>query len=100
MPVYFDTVPAAVFETIGVVGFALYVANYCLLTFHRLTSHSTRYFALNLIASVCVLIGLTQSFNLASALIQTFWITISIIAICLRQRQKTTLKRGAKVRMA
>lgn len=89
MPVYFDTVPAAVFETIGVAGFALYVMNYCLLTLHRLTSHSTTYFAINLVASSCVLIGLSQSFNLASALIQTFWIVISITAITIRLRKRS-----------
>ena len=78
--------PPAVFEAIGVVGFGVYVMNYTLLTFHRVTSHSKRYFALNLIASSMVLIGLTYSFNLASALIQLFWIVISITAIAVRLR--------------
>ncbi len=80
------TVPPAVFEAIGVVGFALYVLNYGLLTFHRVTSHSKAYFVLNLIAATMVLIGLTYSFNLASALIQMFWIVISITAIVMRLR--------------
>jgi hypothetical protein len=61
--------------------------NYCLLTFHRLTSHSKLYFMINLMAASMVLIGLTHSFNLASALIQLFWIVISTTAIVLRLRQ-------------
>ncbi|MCG6904026.1 MAG: hypothetical protein LJE68_15235, partial [Rhodobacter sp.] len=66
----------------------LYVLNYTLLTFHRLNSRDTCYFALNLAAASMVLVGLTASFNLASALIQSFWVVISLTAILLR------LKRG------
>lgn len=83
----YHLLPPALFEAIGVAGFALYVLNYSLLTLHRLTSHSTTYFAINMVAAACVLIGLTQSFNLASALIQGFWIVISITAIILRLRK-------------
>lgn len=80
------SLPPAVFEAIGVAGFALYVLNYSLLTLHRITSHSKTYFVINMIAASFVLIGLTNSFNLASALIQGFWIVISITAIVVRLR--------------
>lgn len=80
------SLPPAVFELIGVAGFALYVLNYSLLTLHRITSHSKTYFVINMIAASFVLIGLTNSFNLASALIQGFWIVISITAIIVRLR--------------
>lgn len=73
-------------DFIGVVGFGIYVLNYSLLTFHKLTSHSKTYFALNICAASCVLIGLIPSFNLASALIQSFWICISVTAIIVRTR--------------
>ena len=76
-----------VIGVIGVIGFSLYVMNYCLLTFHRLTSHSKLYFVINLMAASMVLIGLTHSFNLAAALIQLFWIVISTTAIIVRLRQ-------------
>jgi hypothetical protein len=85
----FQTFPPAFLEAIGVIGFGLYVLNYTLLTMHHLTSHSKTYFAINIIAASCVLIGLTQSFNLASALIQGFWIVISITAIVMRLRPTT-----------
>ena len=84
MPDFITQLPPNLFEAIGVTGFALYVMNYTLLTFHRITSHSSAYFIINLAASSMVLIGLTHSFNLASALIQLFWIVISITAIALR----------------
>ena len=87
MPTFFFSIPPTVFEIIGVLGFALYVMNYGLLTFHRITSHSRIYFALNLTAAFFVLISLTHSFNLASALIQSFWIVMSISAILLRSRR-------------
>lgn len=76
--------PPRLFEAIGVAGFALYVINYGLLTFQKITSASNTYFVLNLAAASLVLVGLTHSFNLASALIQLFWIAISLVAIVLR----------------
>lgn len=89
MPYPISTVPPLLIEMIGVAGFSLYVLNYCLLTLHRLTSQSSTYFVINMVAASCVLIGLTHSFNLASALIQVFWIVISITAIVMRVRPNT-----------
>lgn len=83
----FSTIPTEVFDAIGVVGFGLYVLNYTLLTWHKVTSDQIMYFAVNLAAATLVLIGLTGAFNLAAALIQVFWIVISIIAIRIRLRQ-------------
>jgi hypothetical protein len=71
-------------EGIGITGFCLYVTTYALLTFRFLSGNSVYYFALNLTAASCVLVGLTASFNLASALIQIFRISMSIIGITLR----------------
>jgi hypothetical protein len=87
---FFLSLPPVIFEAIGIAGFALYVLNYGLLTFTHVTSEPKCYFVLNMIAASCVLIGLTHSFNLASALIQLFWIVTSTTAIVLRQRQSRT----------
>lgn len=73
----------SVAELIGVFGFCLYVTTYTLLTFRIIAGPSVLYFSLNMTAASCVLIGLTQSFNLASALIQIFWISMSITGITL-----------------
>ncbi|MCF2872447.1 hypothetical protein L0664_15335 [Octadecabacter sp. G9-8] len=82
----FQMIPPSLLEAIGVVGFGLYVLNYTMLTMHHLTSHSKTYFIINIVAASCVLIGLIHSFNLASALIQGFWIVISFTAIFVRLR--------------
>lgn len=81
-------IPTEVIDAVGVAGFGLYVTNYVLLTAGRLRSEYITYFALNWCAATMVLIGLTASFNLASALIQVFWIGISTVGIAMR------LKRG------
>lgn len=81
-------IPPTLIDAIGVAGFGLYVLNYTLLTFGRVCSRCITYFAINWIAATCVLIGLTASFNLASALIQVFWICISTVAILIRLRGK------------
>jgi len=73
-----------ILEVIGIAGFALYVTNYALLTARVLNGNCVAYFLLNLLASGCVLVGLTHSFNLASALIQAFWVAMSLIGIAMR----------------
>lgn len=75
--------PPFLIDAIGVAGFCLYVLNYTLLTLRVLSGNSPRYFALNLTAATCVLIGLTGSFNLASAMIQFFWVAMSVIGLIL-----------------
>lgn len=88
-----DTLDPVVFDAIGVAGFGLYVLNYTLLTFRKLQTEQIVYFVLNGMAAVMVLIGLASSFNLASAMIQVFWVGISIVAVVVRLRSapaKTT----------
>lgn len=80
----FKMIDPYVIEVIGVIGFAIYVGNYALLTFRFFSSDDLMYFFINLIAASCVLVGLAHSFNLASALIQLFWIVISAAAIVVR----------------
>jgi len=77
----------ALAEGVGIVGFCLYVITYGLLAVRLLAGHSFAYLALNLLAASCVLISLTVSFNLASALTQIFWITVSLIGITLNARR-------------
>ncbi|WP_299028480.1 hypothetical protein [uncultured Sulfitobacter sp.] len=76
-------------EMVGVAGFGLYVLTYAMLTFRFVSGNSVAYFGLNLMAAVCVLIGLIASFNLASAMIQIFWITMSTIGITLQLTRST-----------
>lgn len=84
-----NTMPPEIFDAVGVVGFAMYVMNYTLLTFKKLSSESVYYFIINWLAASFVLISLFTSFNLASAMIQVFWIAISTIAIFIRLRGRS-----------
>ncbi|UYV38211.1 hypothetical protein N4R57_03740 [Rhodobacteraceae bacterium D3-12] len=74
----------SLFEIAGVFGFALYVFNYAMLTFRRLSGDCITYYVINVSAASLVLLGLTASFNLAAAMVQGFWIVMSLIAISLR----------------
>lgn len=71
-------------DMIGILGFCIYLINYSLVTFQKIDSRGVAFFMTNIVAAVCVLASLMQSFNLASALIQIFWICLGIIAITLR----------------
>ena len=73
-------------EVAGVGGFGLYVCNYLMLTFRFLTGNCLIYYVINVTAATLVLLGLTNSFDLASALIQIFFICISIVGIVIRIR--------------
>lgn len=84
MQIFENLASPMVLEVIGISGFVLYVLNYLLLTFRILDAKHVAYFVLNLLAATFVLIGLIGSFNLASAMIQLFWIGISVVAIALR----------------
>ncbi len=77
-----------VVRAIGVLGFMTYVMNYLLLSLNVLSSSQIRFFALNILAAALVLVSLTEEFNLASALIQCFWILIGALAVLLRLRSR------------
>jgi hypothetical protein len=83
-----DKLDPTVLDAIGVAGFGLYVLNYTLLTFRRIKTECVLYFVINGTAASMVLVGLSSSFNLASAMIQIFWVGISIVAIIIRLRSK------------
>lgn len=71
-------------QAAGLAGFSVYVTNYLLLSLAVLDSRASAYFGLNILAASLVLVSLSADFNLASALIQSFWIVIGATAIGLR----------------
>lgn len=83
------------YDAIGFLGFFLYIANYSLVTFHIIDSREITFFCANIVAASCVLISLTQNFNLASALIQVCWICLGLVAIALRLKSKYKSKQKA-----
>lgn len=77
----------AVCRGMGLLGFALYVLGFLLLSTGHITSETHLYFALNLLAALCVIASLAVDFNLSSALIQGFYVLISLIAMAERARR-------------
>ena len=75
-----------IFRIIGVIGFGLYVTNYSLLSSRVINSESAGFFLMNIIAAAFVLISNYVEFNLASVMIQLFWIAIGTKAILIRRR--------------
>ena len=75
-----------VWRLLGVAGFALYVTNYLMLSWRWLDTESSAFFFLNTTAAALVLASNYVDFNLASALIQVFWIVIGFNAIFLRRK--------------
>lgn len=65
----------------GLLGVAFYLGSYALLQFGLLRGQSYIYAGMNLLAAVCVLLSLTEAWNLSSALIQTSWIVVSVVGM-------------------
>lgn len=70
-----------VYAVFGFLGIAFYLGSYAALQLGYLNGQGGLYAVLNLIAASSVLISLTAAFNLSSAVIQIFWIFISIIGL-------------------
>lgn len=88
-------VGADVLRIVGVLGFLTYVTLYSCLSLRVLHSDSILYFCGNIFAATLVLISLAQEFNLAAALIQSFWIAMGIPAIILRLVHRRSDRRAA-----
>lgn len=84
-----------VFRWIGVAGFLTYVGVYAALCLGFCAGDSLRYFSGNTIAAGLVLISLSAEFNLASAMIQCFWIVMGCTAIVLRLAKRASDRRAA-----
>ena len=76
------------FRFIGVVGFGLYVTNYSLLSSRVVSSESLGFFLMNTVAAAFVLASNYVEFNLASVMIQVFWIAIGFKAMAIRRRPR------------
>ncbi len=68
-------------DWVGFAGVVFYIGYYAALQGGLIRGSSYAYAALNLIAASLVLISLSASFNLSAAIVQVFWIVISIFGI-------------------
>lgn len=70
-----------IYDAIGLLGVGLIVYTYFLLQTRVLTVDDLRYSVYNLIGALLIIVSLTQNFNLPSFVIETIWVTISIVGI-------------------
>ncbi len=68
-------------DIIGMLGTALVVLAYYLLQLERVHSRSLAYNLMNLVGAICLLVSLCFTFNLASFVIEVFWIGASLIGL-------------------
>ena len=75
-------------DVVGTTGTLIVVAAYFATQLRYLNSDALLFPAVNLGGSLLIAFSLIFNFNLASALMEVFWIAISIFGIvqCLRQR--------------
>lgn len=66
---------------VGMTGTALVVGTYFLLQLERIDAKSFTYNFLNLLGAVLLLLSLLVHFNLASFVIELFWIAASLVGL-------------------
>lgn len=68
-------------DTIGILGVTLILISYALFQFEKIDPKGFYYSFLNLIGASLILYSLFYSWNLASVIIEVFWILISIYGL-------------------
>ncbi|WP_170518453.1 CBU_0592 family membrane protein [Ruegeria atlantica] len=79
MGAFLETLTLA--DAIGSIGALVVVAAYFATQMRMMNSDDLAFPVLNLAGSVLIVYSLLQNFNLASMLIESFWILISMIGI-------------------
>lgn len=68
-------------DGIGMLGTFLVVLAYCLLQLERIDPRALSYNVINLVGAGCLLLSLCFNFNLASFVIELFWIAASLVGL-------------------
>ena len=74
------------YDMVGILGVALIVATYLLAQLDRLDARSRTYAACNALGAAAVLVSLTVDFNLSAAIVEGFWLLISLVGLIRRPR--------------
>ena len=84
-------------ELIGVAGAVIYCGAYLAVAVDVISSRAPSYYTANMTAAAMVLIGLTGAFNLAAAMIQLFFLTVSVVGVLrhLGRRKRAALAEAA-----
>lgn len=79
----------SIFDVIGIVGTTVIALVYLLQQLGKLAGDSLPYLYANLGGAVLLLISLMFTFNLASFIMEIFWITASLIGLFRHYRKKS-----------
>lgn len=71
----------------GNLGVLLIIGSYFWMQIGRISGQSSSYAAVNAIGAALVLISLYFEFNLSAALVESFWLLISILGLVLGSRR-------------
>ena len=82
-------------QWLGLIGALCYICNYTMLVLRLTSTERVSYFVVNLTAASLVLASLGHAFNAGSAVIQTFFIGVSICGIVSRVRRRRLAARNA-----
>jgi len=69
------------YDVLGTVGVAFIAIAFAAVQSGKLASSRLSYSVLNLVGAILILVSLLYNFNLASAIIEVFWILISLWGI-------------------
>jgi len=81
-------------DVLGTVGVAMIIFAYAAVQAGRLATTKLIYSLLNLVGACLILWSLTYNFNMASVVIEGFWILISIWGIVNWVRARSSKSRG------
>ena len=68
-------------DVIGIIGVFFILVSYVLLQIEKIRAKSLSYSVINLVGAVLILYSLFYNWNLASVIIEFFWIIISLFGI-------------------
>ena len=75
-------------DALGGAGVILIVTSYLLLQMGRLELRAMTYSAANAAGAALILVSLTVDFNLAAAIIEAFWLGISVLGMVVAWRAR------------
>ena len=80
-----------IYDAVGTAGVALVVLAYFLIQVEKLDPKSALFSVLNIAGSALILVSLSHRWNLASVLIELFWIAISFLGLIRALRRKRSV---------
>lgn len=78
------------FDIIGTIGVVLIILAYAAVQARRMGPEQLSYSVINLVGAAMILLSLKYNFNLASVIIEIFWILISLWGIVIWFRHRNT----------